>query len=188
MSPLTDRPMEERHQIVRVVVKLLVPIVMLYALYVQAHGDFGPGGGFQAGVLFAAGFIAFTLVFGVRRAVDVVPPDVLHRLMAIGLLLYGSVGVLNILQGAPFLDYRPMGGQGEHADPAHGIHYGILLVELGVGITVASVMTSIFFGFAARTGRPGENIGLPTAHPARDSYHHGTAVHDEERSMPEIRH
>ena len=37
----------------RVVVKLLIPLILLYALYVQFHGDYSPGGGFQAGVIFA---------------------------------------------------------------------------------------------------------------------------------------
>jgi multicomponent Na+:H+ antiporter subunit B len=47
--------------------------------------------------------------------------------------------------GGNFLDY----GHLAH-EPVHGQHLGILLVELGVGITVASVMASIFFLFAGR--------------------------------------
>ena len=39
--------------IIRVVTKLIIPYILLFALYVQFHGDFGPGGGFQAGVIFA---------------------------------------------------------------------------------------------------------------------------------------
>ena len=50
--------------ILRVIAKLLIPAVLLYGLYVQFHGDFGPGGGFQAGVIFAAGFILYGLIFG----------------------------------------------------------------------------------------------------------------------------
>ena len=40
--------------VLRVVAKLLIPFMLLFALYVQFHGDFGPGGGFQAGVIIAA--------------------------------------------------------------------------------------------------------------------------------------
>ena len=43
--------------ILRVVVKVLIPFILLFALYVQAHGDYGPGGGFQAGVIFASAII-----------------------------------------------------------------------------------------------------------------------------------
>ena len=56
-----------RNQIIlRVVAKLLIPYILLYAFYVQWHGDFGPGGGFQAGVIFAAGIILYALIFGLQ--------------------------------------------------------------------------------------------------------------------------
>ncbi len=45
------------HLVLRVIAKMLIPPILLYGLYVQFHGDFGPGGGFQAGVIFAAGII-----------------------------------------------------------------------------------------------------------------------------------
>ena len=56
------------HLVLRVVTKMLIPPILLFALYVQFHGDFGPGGGFQAGVIFAAGFILYSLVFGLEPA------------------------------------------------------------------------------------------------------------------------
>ena len=57
----------KRQSILRVVSKLLIPYILLFAFYVQFHGDYGPGGGFQAGVIFAAAFILYGLVFGLRR-------------------------------------------------------------------------------------------------------------------------
>ena len=36
--------------------------MLLFALYVQFHGDYGPGGGFQAGVIVAVGVILHALV------------------------------------------------------------------------------------------------------------------------------
>ena len=50
--------------ILRVGAKILIPYILLFAFYVQFHGDFGPGGGFQAGVFFAAGLILYGLIFG----------------------------------------------------------------------------------------------------------------------------
>jgi multicomponent Na+:H+ antiporter subunit B len=129
--------------ILRIISKLLIPLILLYALYVQFHGDYGPGGGFQAGVIFAAGFILYTLVFGLANVNRVLPPRLLETLIALGVLLYAGVGVATMLLGGNFLDYDVLAH-----DPKHGQHLGILLVEAGVGITVAAVMIVIFVTFA----------------------------------------
>ena len=129
--------------VLRVVAKLLLPFILIYALYVQFHGDFGPGGGFQAGVIFAAGFILYALIYGLERADYVLPRGILRFGYSFGVLLYAGVGIYDILLGGKFLDYSVMA-----EDPVHGQHAGIFLVELGVGITVASVMISVFFTFA----------------------------------------
>ena len=134
-----------RHVILRALSKLLIPLIMLFALYVQFHGDYGPGGGFQAGVIFGAAIILYALMFGLEPAKRVFPPRVLEFLVAFGLLLFGSVGIDVILLGGNFLDYGVLAH-----DKVHGQHLGILLVELGVGITVAAVMATIFFQFAGR--------------------------------------
>ena len=126
----------------RVVAKLLIPYMLLYALYVQWHGDYGPGGGFQAGVIFAAAVILYALIFDLADAQRAVRPWVVNLLVPLGLLLYIGVGIVTILKGGVFLEYGVL----EH-DPVHGQHLGILLVELGVGTTVAGVMLTIFYGF-----------------------------------------
>jgi multicomponent Na+:H+ antiporter subunit B len=133
------------HVVLRVVAKLLIPLIMLFGLYVQFHGDYGPGGGFQAGVIFAAAIILYAIVFGLESARRVVRPAILRVLVPLGVLIYGGVGVANILLGGNYLDYSVLAH-----DSAHGQHVGILLVELGVGITVSSVMILIFFTFAGR--------------------------------------
>jgi len=134
-----------RQSILRVVSKLLLPYIFLFALYVQFHGDYGPGGGFQAGVIFAAGFILYALVFGLLRAQQAAPPEIMEKVAALGVLLYAGVGVVAMMKGGAFLEYGAL----EH-DPVHGQHHGLLLIEAGVGITVAAVMISIFFAFADR--------------------------------------
>ena len=138
-----------RFQIVlRVVTKLFVPFILLFALYVQIHGDFGPGGGFQAGVIFAAAFVLHTLVFGLDDTQRIARPPLVHALIAFGVLLYAGTGVAGLLMGGNFLEYGAF-GHGEHG-LAHGNHIGILAVEFGVGITVASVVVTIFYAFAGR--------------------------------------
>ena len=132
--------------ILRVVAKLILPFILLFALYVQFHGDYGPGGGFQAGVIFSAGFVLYALIFGLREARRVARPAVLEALFCMGVLLYIGTGVATMVRGGNFLAYGAL----NHHHPIEGQHLGILLVELGVGITVAAVMISIFFAFAGR--------------------------------------
>ncbi len=135
------------HQIIlRVITKMFIPFILLFGLYVQFHGDFGPGGGFQAGVIFAAAFVLYGLVNGVDAAKRVASPRVLQWCVAFGLLIYSGTGVAGILLGGTFLDYGVL----DSHDPVHGQHLGVLLVELGVGTTVASVMITTFFCFAGR--------------------------------------
>jgi multicomponent Na+:H+ antiporter subunit B len=133
------------HSVLRTSTKLLMPPIMLFALYVQFHGDYGPGGGFQAGVIFAVAFILFTLIFGPARARRVAPEWVTTPMCALGVLLYAGVGVATMLLGGKYLDYNMLAH-----DPHHGQHLGILLVELGVGLTVWAVMVTIFLTFVER--------------------------------------
>ena len=82
----------EHHLVLRVVARTLIPLIMLFALYVQFHGDYGPGGGFQAGVIFAVAFILYGLIYGVDKLRDVVHPGLIRSLAAFGVLLYLGVG------------------------------------------------------------------------------------------------
>ena len=134
--------------ILRVVSKALIPPIIIFALYVQFHGDFGPGGGFQAGVIMSAAFILYALVFGLDAAEQVIPATVLRIFASLGVLIYAGVGVVTIFLGGNYLEYSVLG-----RTQVAGQHLGILLVELGVGITVFAVMLIIFFTFADR-GRP----------------------------------
>ncbi len=133
------------HIIVRISTRILVPFILLFALYVQFHGDFGPGGGLQAGVIFGAGCILYGLVFGVDALMGVAPMAVVRTIAAGGLLLYALVGVAGLLAGGNYLDYGVLG-----ATPVAGQHLGIMLIELGVGMTVAAVVVSLFYGFTNR--------------------------------------
>jgi len=139
--------------VLRVVTKMLVPVIVLYAFYVQFHGDFGPGGGFQAGVIFAAAFIVYGLIFGTVDARAVLPAGATRVLLSLGVLLYGGTGVATMLMGGEFLNYSVLAH-----DPLHGQHWGIFAVELGVGMTVAGAMISIFFTFAGHL--KGETPGV----------------------------
>ena len=131
--------------VLRVVAKLLMPFMLLFALYVQFHGDFGPGGGFQAGVIAAAAIVFYGITFGLAAAQRLVPERVVERLLAAGVLLYAGVGLAGVLLGGNYLDYFVL-----DSDPVAGQHRGIFWIEAGVALTVAGVMLKLFYMFAAR--------------------------------------
>ncbi len=132
------------HLILRVVTKLLIGPIILFALYVQFHGDFSPGGGFQAGVIMAVAFILYGIVFGLEAAQKICPSWLVHKMMALGVLIYAGTGVVSLFLGYDFLDYAVFSPH----HPSHGQHWGIMAVELGVLVTVTGVMISIYYAFA----------------------------------------
>ena len=131
--------------ILRVIAKYLFPVIALFAFYVQFHGDYGPGGGFQAGVILSVAFIFYAMVFGLKTTELILPPYILRVLASLGILIYIGTGVVTMLRGGNFLDYDLLS-----LNPVEGQHLGILLIELGVGITVSAIMLIIFFVFAGR--------------------------------------
>lgn len=135
------------HVILRVVAKMLIPLIALFAFYVQFHGDFGPGGGFQAGVILAAAIILYALIFGIEAAKRAVPPSWVRIGMSLGVLIYGGTGVAAWFMGGNFLDYTTFAPESTHAA---GQHWGIFSVELGVFCTVTSAMLAIFYAFGSR--------------------------------------
>ena len=139
--------MSIEHLILRVVMKILFAPIILFALYVQFHGDYGPGGGFQAGVIFAVAFILHALIFGLDATKKAMPERVLYVLMSVGLLFYAGTGFATLLMGCNLLGYDCIVPDSDHHA---GQHYGILLVEFGVGMAVASTMLVIFYQFAGR--------------------------------------
>ncbi len=144
-TPQMKRYPRQRHRVLQVVTKLVIPFILMFGLYVQFHGDYGPGGGFQAGVIFASGFILYGLIFGLQKTRSIMPPSALRIMMCFGLLLYCGTGVVTMLLGGNLLDYNVLAH-----DALHGQHWGIFTVELGVGITVTGVMISLFYNFASK--------------------------------------
>ncbi len=131
--------------ILRIMSKLLIPFMFVFALYVQFHGDFGPGGGFQAGVIAACMVILYALIFGLPAARQVVPQGLVEAMIPLGVLIYAGTGIVGMLKGGKYLEYSYLA----HTSP-HGHHLGIFFVELGVLITVSSTMLAIFYAFAGR--------------------------------------
>lgn len=134
------------HIIIRVIAKILIPFIQLYAFYVIAHGEIGPGGGFQGGVIFSASIILYVIAFGIKDARNRISQKMSDFLNSTGALIYAIIGILCIFAGGQYLEYDqlPLGS------PKLASHLGIYGIEIGIGITVAAVLITIFFETVAR--------------------------------------
>lgn len=132
--------------IVKTIARILIPFIQLYAFYVLAHGDLGPGGGFQAGVIFGASIILYAIVFGLQGGRKRISRTISDTFSSVGVLIYAGIGVLCLLFGGAYLEYVKLPlGSAELAS-----HLGIYGIEIGVGITVSTVMITIFFEIAEK--------------------------------------
>jgi multicomponent Na+:H+ antiporter subunit B len=130
----------------RIIARVMIPFIQLFGLYVIMHGDSGPGGGFQGGVILGASIILYGIVFGLEEARKRIAMRTGDLLISAGVLLYAGVGVLCMILGGNYLQYNVL----PFGEPQFASHIGILLIEIGVGITVAAVMITIFFETAER--------------------------------------
>jgi multicomponent Na+:H+ antiporter subunit B len=128
---------EQQSVLIRTLCRLLIPFIQLFGLYVIVHGHSSPGGGFQGGVILAASFILMSIAYGVDAMRQRFPLTAMLILISVGVLIYGGIGLVSMLLGANFLDYGVLPG----ADPRS---LGMLIVEIGVGVTVMAAMVSIF--------------------------------------------
>jgi len=135
----------KNNPVFRTTTKILFAPIIVYGLYVQFHGDFGPGGGFQAGVILAAAIILYCLIFGIKKSQTLITIRFLKLSMCFGLILYCITGFFGIFSGSNFLDYNTLNSNHIFAQ-----ELGIFIVELGVGICVFSVMLLIFYLFVSR--------------------------------------
>ena len=134
-----------RDVILRVISKLLIPFVVLFGFYIQFHAEISPGGGFQAGVIVAAGVILYAIIFGLDAAIRIVPVRAVEVMVSLGVLIFGGTGVISLFLGHNYLDYDALGAE-QVAAQALGIH----LVELGVLLAVTGAAIAIFYAFAGR--------------------------------------
>ncbi|MEY2392928.1 Na(+)/H(+) antiporter subunit B [Wolbachia endosymbiont of Tettigetta isshikii] len=122
---------------------LMVPFIILFALYIQFHGDYTPGGGFQAGIIIASGIILYSMLFGISVTLKAIPYSVIKLTNMLGILIYGGTGIVTVLFNKSFLSYDIL-----LTNNVAGQKFGIFLVELGVALTVFSSMLIIYVSFA----------------------------------------
>ena len=128
--------------IVQTICSLLIPFIQLFALYVIIHGHYGPGGGFQGGVLLAVSIILQRLYLGNRIAHHKFSPKLAPALGAIGMLIFGLSGIVPMIFGGAFLDYENLPLFWVHGAELRAL--GILIVEIGIGLAVFGTLVLIF--------------------------------------------
>ena len=135
---------EKRFQsiIVQTICSLLIPFIQIFALYIIIHGHYGPGGGFQGGVLLAVSIILQRLYLGKEISYKRFPPKLALALGAIGMLIYGLAGIIPLAMGGSFLDYAYLPIPWVHGAELRAL--GILIVELGIGLAVFGTLVLIF--------------------------------------------
>ena len=130
----------------------MIPFIHVFGFYVITHGEISPGGGFQGGVILASAFILYGLVYGGDAMRKILPRKVTDAVACLGVLLYAGVGIYCVLTGYKFLDYTAISPH----NPGGGESWGMTLVEYGVGMTVSSVMVTIYNEITEGTAPAGE--------------------------------
>ncbi len=98
---------------VRTVGLLMVAPVVLLGIYVAAHGQLSPGGGFQGGVILATALLLVYLAGSYRRMRRIGPVTLVELAEALGAGGFALVGLAGVLSGAAFLaDVLPLGTTG----------------------------------------------------------------------------
>ncbi len=139
--------MKQEHDslIVQTMSRLLIPLAQLFACYVLFFGQYGPGGGFVAGVIWTTSLILTFLVFGLKSPQGRLVERILHG-DGIGLIIFVGIGGLCLMGGGEFLNYQHLALPG--LDDAERRHVGILLTQLGVAVDVAVTGISIVLSLA----------------------------------------
>ena len=146
MEPKEEKSIMKNRIVLRTISNYITPFIIMFGCYIQLHGDYSPGGGFQAGVICASAFILYGIISGLDSLEKVLSINVIKILCCFGPLLYGGVGIVSMIMGGEFLNYSALDAN----NPKHGQHIGIVIIELGVGITVFAVTMIIFTVFASR--------------------------------------
>lgn len=134
--------------IIKTVCRILTPFLQIFAFYVIAHGHYSPGGGFQGGCILGASFILMVIAYDIDTVKKRMSEKLNTVMCSLGVIIYAGIGLICLILGANYLDYSIL-----HkilpVDPVKARAMGTLGIEIGVGLTVMSVMVSIFLNIAS---------------------------------------
>ncbi|CAK6513805.1 DUF4040 domain-containing protein [Rickettsia helvetica] len=130
------------YPIIKYITSFIIPYIILYSIYIQLNGESSPGGGFQAGVIFASNLIAYDLVYGNRKLSRYFPPNVLICIAILGVAIYAIIGTISLFFNDNYLNYYSLTNFID--DKLLAQHIAIVIVEIGIGLTVAAIMYLIY--------------------------------------------
>ena len=120
--------------IVNLLSKIILPILLIFGFYVHSHGDYTPGGGFQAGIIFAC---ALCLYYFINPNKNKISYYLLTTLSMLGFVLYTGLGIISFFKTGKFLDFTFL--PFNHANAR-----GVFIVELGIAFVVFSSVARVF--------------------------------------------
>ncbi len=120
---------------------IVAPFILLFGIYIIVHGHYSPGGGFQGGTMLAASVILLRLVLGSEIGQLQFNSTWGTPLGSLGVLIYFGTGLAAVFFGGTFLNYHFLPIAQETAMKRS---FGILSVEIGVGLAVMAILIAIY--------------------------------------------
>ena len=150
---LRQRPVYTESQVIMTTVKVVIPFVMTYGLYITFHGADTPGGGFQGGAIIASVFLMIAFAFGIESTRAWLSNTVVVGLGSAGVLAFAAIGFGPVALGENFLEYTayyPVFGSVLGLKEYEFVKYGMEAVEiLGIAFIVSGILMGLFFALAA---------------------------------------
>ena len=140
--------------VLRYIIRIfIVPFIFLFALYIVAHGEESPGGGFQGGAIMAAAVVLVHLALGRARAHHRFPMPALRFVGILGVGIFLGTGLVALFTGNNFLDYEALPIPGIEGAELRSL--GVFIVEVGIALGVVGVLTIIFEYLSEHQGEDG---------------------------------
>ena len=140
-------------KIVRTVANQLILFIVIFGLYVIAHGHITPGGGFQGGAVIVSGVVMLLVAFSSQELKKSLRERLLSIMESSGALIFailgfagiGTVFFYNFLVGTSIFGRIPATGPGPGDIWTGGV---IPLMNLAVGIKVIAGLSAVVLAMA----------------------------------------
>lgn len=131
--------------IVRLVVKIITPVILVFGVYIIFNGHLSPGGGFSGGAVLGAGFILFAMAYGEDFAAKIITPKIIRVVTISSLSFYCLAKSYSFFTGNEFNGIHSIITQGT---PGNIVSGGLILpLNIAVGFVVCCTMYSFYMVF-----------------------------------------
>lgn len=131
------------NRLLHTIVKLLLPLIIVYGVFIVLHGHLTPGGGFSGGAILGTALVLYGLAFGQEASLKIFPESVSKYLESGGVLAIVVIGLIGLFVGGYFLSNAAIGiPLGTPGDLLSG---GIIpLLMIAIGLKVGSTLMTLF--------------------------------------------